>query len=132
MPRKLCGRPPHETGRVVAHPARIRTLVISDRGVRASWRPAWTLYHRPRAIGANTPRKLAATMSRNVRPDNSHPAPDRVRLTRILDEILTRTLSLRRAGDAAVARLRLAGVPPLAVLESERRRRLAARSKSAA
>jgi hypothetical protein len=132
MSRNLCGRSPHETGRVCNHPARIRTLVISDRGVHASWRPAWTMYHRPRAIGANTPRKLGATMSRNVRPDNSHPVPDRVRLTHILDETLTRTLSLRRAGVAAVSRLRPAGVPPLTALESERRRRLAARSEAAA
>jgi hypothetical protein len=45
------------------------------------------------------------------------------RLTRIDDRILSDLIALRRVGAVPSSRLQLAGVPPLVVLETERRRR---------
>jgi hypothetical protein len=63
---------------------------------------------------------------------NPHPTPDPVRLTRVLDQTLFTLIAVRRAGNVPEVRLQLAGVPPLVILESERRRREAAHLKRVA
>jgi hypothetical protein len=62
---------------------------------------------------------------------NPHAAPDPDRIARIHDATLARLIALRRAGDVPPSRLRLAGVPPLTVLEHERRRREHSRLEAA-
>jgi hypothetical protein len=53
---------------------------------------------------------------------NPHFAPGPRRLARILDDTLDDLIHLRRSPDVPDSRLRLAGVPPLLVLEAERQR----------
>jgi hypothetical protein len=56
-----------------------------------------------------------------------HPAPDPLRLSQVLDQTLDTLILLHVAGAVLSERLDAAGVPPLADLEQERRRREASR-----
>jgi hypothetical protein len=59
---------------------------------------------------------------------NPHPVPNRTRLSQVDDRILRDLILMHRAELAPGARLQLAGIPPLALLESELRRREASRA----
>jgi hypothetical protein len=54
---------------------------------------------------------------------NAHPVPDETRLSRILDQTLDGMIAIHRSAAAPPARIALAGIPDLVVLETERQRR---------
>ena len=60
-------------------------------------------------------------------PVNPHPVPDPSRLARIHDETLARLIVIHVAELTPEPRRQLAGIPTLATLEAEQRRREASR-----
>ena len=54
---------------------------------------------------------------------NPHPVPSRTRLSQVDDRILRDLITLHRTMLVPLPRPHLAGIPPLAELEGERRRR---------